>query len=482
MLKKIIFILLFVFCINLGANSVTIIYTGKMRDIQHSNYSNLYTLLSEYRQKGDVIFAFGGNSLGPSMVSNLDNGAHIIGLLNTLNPDFYGVLNSDFSYSADELCLRADEANFPFISSNITDIDGKELYLVKPNILIEKGGIKIGFINVFDHISLNKYNFSDIASKNLKQSIIDNSKILKDKGADLIVLLTSGYTKVPDLFFKNHIVDLELSKFVRAKDIQRGEKSFNINTNNGVLVIKVDKNDSNVSFNVSKKSLSDYKRDPKIALSISSYTSKLNTLFRTNIIETNVDLNTEKAKVRSEENIFANILADSMRMFADADIALVNGGSIRGNKFYPKGTIITRKDLLNEFPFSNKLALLEVSGDVIYKAFEHSLDIKKETNGKFLHISGGKVVYDSKNKKIIKFYIGDKPLDKNQIYKLATTDFLYFGGDNFKMLKAGKRIKNFKIDNSQIVNILIDYLLELDSIDPKLDRLIDVSKPKKDNI
>ncbi|WP_180376215.1 hypothetical protein [Campylobacter pinnipediorum] len=46
-----------------------------MRDIGNKDggtYANLATLLKSYKKSNDVVFLFGGNSIGPSITSSMD--------------------------------------------------------------------------------------------------------------------------------------------------------------------------------------------------------------------------------------------------------------------------------------------------------------------------------------------------------------------------------------------------------------------------
>ena len=70
--------------------------------------------------------------------------------------------------------------------------------------------------------------------------------------------------------------------------------------------------------------------------------------------ETETELDTRRASVRSRETAFGNLLADAMRAATESDVALTNGGGIRGDTVYPPGTPITRKLVLTELPFGNR--------------------------------------------------------------------------------------------------------------------------------
>ena len=48
-----------------------------------------------------------------------------------------------------------------------------------------------------------------------------------------------------------------------------------------------------------------------------------------------------------------------------ADVALTNGGGIRGDRTYPAGTVLTRKDILTELPFGNVTVLIGSGADLL---------------------------------------------------------------------------------------------------------------------
>jgi 2',3'-cyclic-nucleotide 2'-phosphodiesterase (5'-nucleotidase family) len=70
---------------------LTIVFAGNMPDIGSQTYgtfSDLAGLLEKIRAENTpTIFTFAGGSLGPSPMSSLDRGSHIIDILNTLEPD-----------------------------------------------------------------------------------------------------------------------------------------------------------------------------------------------------------------------------------------------------------------------------------------------------------------------------------------------------------------------------------------------------------
>jgi len=179
------------------SNSLKIIYTASMTDIFDNNknsYAKLATLLKHKRKKNpNTLFLFGGDSLGPSSMSSLDKGVHIIDILNTLEPDAVSVNKRELVFSPDELSLRSFEAAFPFVASNIYDqltqnnIDG-----IYSHILINKANIKIGIISVLNPNVIEEYGLKRISILDIEKSIRKQAKILRQKKSHFIILLPSN--------------------------------------------------------------------------------------------------------------------------------------------------------------------------------------------------------------------------------------------------------------------------------------------------
>ncbi len=466
---KIIFLFFLFFCFSFQfseARDLKIIYTGYMRDItkkENGSYSNLATLLKHYRKDNDVLFLFGGNSLGPSVISNMDKGAHIIDLLNLLEPDAYGVSDSEFTYSVEDFSLCTEGAVFPFIATNAFYQNGEPLGGTTQTFMVEKSGIKIGIISILDEETRKRYALEDIAIKDIKDSIDKSSKKLKQGGAEIIILLKTNYVKLPNDVLENHVVDLIFSKnpYPRSKVVNTQKNNIVLEDYNDVAVVSICGNDGNFEFSVQKESMLCYDSDEKIDKVISRYEESINAFLGEKIGTTNVELSTKRSEVRSKENIFGNFVADAIKDYAKAEIAIINGGIIRGNKIYSKGTILTRRDIFAELPFRNKIVLLEIKGGKILEALENGLSRFEEKDGRFLHVSGIQVSYDPSlppYKRVKKILVGENELQKDKIYRLTTSDFAYKGGDNFDMLKDSKQIKSYNLAHRFVYDIVINYL------------------------
>src|SRR5690606_1606077 len=120
-----------------------------------------------------------------------------------------------------------------------------------------------------------------------------------------------------------------------------------------------------------------------------------------------------KPSVRKNETILGNLITDGMltkaREFTGKNVvmALQNGGGIRAA--IDAGPI-TVGEVITVLPFGNTLATMEVTGAELKEAFEKSVSSYPAENGGFLHVSGGKVEFDSSKpagERVVNVYIKD---------------------------------------------------------------------------
>uniref|UniRef100_T1GDP4 Helicase ATP-binding domain-containing protein n=1 Tax=Megaselia scalaris TaxID=36166 RepID=T1GDP4_MEGSC len=125
--------------------------------------------------------------------------------------------------------------------------------------------------------------------------------------------------------------------------------------------------------------------------------------------------------------------------WTDASIAFYNGGGIRSPIEYQES--ITKSNVFTGLPFGSMIVMLNVTGQTILDALEHSAEVyTSSAAGGFLQMYGVKVTYNMNNTvgnrveevkvlctkcKIPKF----ENLDINKKYAILITDFLYLGGD-----------------------------------------------------
>lgn len=101
----------------------------------------------------------------------------------------------------------------------------------------------------------------------------------------------------------------------------------------------------------------------------------------------NLSINDENGNriVRKQDTNIGNFCTDALRIFTDADIALINGGAIR--KDINQGEILFN-DLYNVMPFGDKIATGDITGEQLLDVLEYAVSGIPEESGNFMQVSG----------------------------------------------------------------------------------------------
>src|SRR6185369_16854524 len=121
-------------------------------------------------------------------------------------------------------------------------------------------------------------------------------------------------------------------------------------------------------------------------------------------------LDARETIIRNGENDFTGLLTQALlREAPDADVALMNSGSIRLDDVLPPGPM-TEYDVIRLLPFGGKVVEVEMTGALLQQVLEQG--DKNRGIGGFLLKAGA-----------------TPPLDLAKRYKVVTTDFLVSGAE-----------------------------------------------------
>ncbi|MCV2884468.1 5'-nucleotidase C-terminal domain-containing protein [Aestuariibacter sp. AA17] len=492
-------ILLVIICLlllspKLDAQVTTVLFTADMPLVDSTSpgdYRKLATLVKQERKKNqNTLFLFGGGSLGPSPMSAFDKGAHIIDVLNSLEPDAMGVTKREFIYFEDELSLRSFEAAFPIVVSNVFDpitngnIDGLRNYIV-----LERKGFKLGILSILDKSVINDYLLQRLEITAPLEAINNHIEALRSAYVDAVLVLYSYPFPFIDALLSEGKIDAAImaySQYVLPPNSQISHPQNIIhNSIDNVIKLTFERLPHRVAQNTPPLSikhtlipLDNYPTDPDVSMLVKGYSERLARLLDEEIGETAKPLSTRVNEVRTTENAFANFLTDSLRHYLGTDIAIVNGGAIRGDKTYPADHVFTRKDIAIELPFRTRVTEIKMTGVQILQAIEHGLSLIEAVKGRFLHISGMEITFDSSEPvgaRLKTATINQQPVILDKTYRVATTSYLASGGDGHEAIQEGKITEEHARITPLLTDVLIRGIRSERRISPSLDgRLIDV--------
>lgn len=169
-------------------------------------------------------------------------------------------------------------------------------------------------------------------------------------------------------------------------------------------------------------------------------------------------LNTAIGNLMADAVFKQSVTIFKKRYNLDVDLVLLNHGGIRAP--LPKGPIFT-KTAFNIMPFENKVVVAQMKGKVVMELVNYLIKAKRA------HPISGMTLHITKKGKLKKLEIQGKTIDLNKIYNVATSDYLYNGGDRMEFFKKSKTV--FDLDY-KIRAILIDYFTAQDTLNPKRDQ------------
>jgi 2',3'-cyclic-nucleotide 2'-phosphodiesterase (5'-nucleotidase family) len=176
--------------------------------------------------------------------------------------------------------------------------------------------------------------------------------------------------------------------------------------------------------------------DPEVAAQVATFEAELSREMDVPLATTTVELDSRNATVRTREAAIGNLIADAMRVISKSEVAIMNGGGIRAGRVYPPGTRITRRDVLAELPFNNRVVTVTITGAALRRAIENGLAQLPNAGGRFPQVSGitvEAILSRPPGQRVTAIRVGDAPLDDSKLYTAAVNDFIARGGDGYSM-------------------------------------------------
>lgn len=169
-------------------------------------------------------------------------------------------------------------------------------------------------------------------------------------------------------------------------------------------------------------------------------------------------------KSNDEESEMGNFVADVFRNHTNADVTLINRALMRIH--WDKGPL-TYYDLYETFPFEDEMISFEATGLELLSIIK----VLQEGAWGFYITSGLKQHVCKKPHLLINVTLeGDREIEKDRVYKVASSKFIIHGGDDFaKVLPFFKPVNPIVFGNiREIVGHYIKELKILNSDDNRL--------------
>ncbi|HRD75668.1 MAG TPA: bifunctional UDP-sugar hydrolase/5'-nucleotidase [Hyphomicrobiaceae bacterium] len=446
-------------------------------------FARLAAIARAERAKGvPLLYAHAGDMFSPSLMSGFDQGAHTVELLNVVPPDVFVPGNHEFDFGPDVYMRRRGESRFPYLAANLRGADGKPLQGHDDNRLLEAGPIKVGVFGVALATTPFMSQSGPLKFLDEMETVRTQAKLLRAAGADLVVAVTHTdferdleimRSKLVDVLLTGHDHDLRLAYDNRVVMVESGEEGEYVTAIDIFAAVSQQDGRRKVTwrprFRVIDSAL--VAPDPAAQKIVDRLEAELGRELDVAIGKAGVELDTRSATVRSQEAVFANIVADAIRLSTGADIGLTNGGALRGNRLYPAGHVITRRDVLSEMPFGNRTVMVEITGRDLKDALENGVSDLDNRGGRFPHVSGLTIVVNEKAKsgeRVVAIERDGKPIDPAGKYKVASNDFMLAGGDGYSALARGRTLIG-KTDGKLMASVVMSHIRSLGTIGARIE-------------
>ncbi|CAI5726514.1 unnamed protein product [Peronospora destructor] len=358
---------------------------------------------------------FAGDTVSPSLWSTQFNGQHMVKAHNAIGLDYASLGNHEFDFGLDNFMNVTLASNFPWLNANCYEIATRELlrgtvpHAIRTLTDATNGHISVGIFGImYDMNSTNKglYWVDPIQAAREQVALLQAQKV------DIIIALTHQLM----------IDDNRLSKEVSGIDFIIGghDHTLMLQTNYGTPYVKADFDFRSVwkthieyyaadTVKNRKKTLMTHETipivesmptDSNLDAVIATYQEQMDALGKQIIGSLCENLDLRQSVVRTQNSKIGHLFADaSLQYYGNdsVDVAVMNGGGIRGDKIVAAGSL-SRGEVLSWSPFGNTLMTIQTNGASLKHFLNREMvgscgDNVIQQNGFYVHPSGFNYTY-----------------------------------------------------------------------------------------
>ena len=392
----------------------------------------LATALERLRQQeGDPIVAFGGELAAGSLFGSVFRGGPFVDAFNDLGVDVGNFGNHDFDYGVDHTRDLIDQADFPWISSNLTTREGNPISEDGTTFQTKSGDLNVGFVSLTADLD-RTVAAKDVVVGDFVEAARGGVAKLQAEDVDAIILLSQiskdDTTRVMDAV-------PELAAALREENEAQSPEEVTFTADGrpivapradyGTLVhldISVDRSTQKSSVKVENHAV-----NPSLPAN-AQWAARSEELYGELDRQLSEELGTASTALTKTE--LGPLVADAYREHFDTQLGWQNGGGQRAD--LEEGTL-TRRDAQSVLPFGNSPVAIRATGAQIKDALEKGIESNPEGGNGFPRTAGFTFDYDKSapfGKRVTEVKLDDgTPLDMDSTYSLAISNYVVNGGD-----------------------------------------------------
>jgi 2',3'-cyclic-nucleotide 2'-phosphodiesterase (5'-nucleotidase family) len=418
---------------------------------------------------GGAIVVGNGDEISPHALRTLVDDAYLppVKALNTIDPAAEAVQNHELDYDEDEetgdfsIFERASNASeFPWVLANArkngSGLPGTQNYTV-----VERNGVSVGIFAVADDgldskagnvLTRNGWHIEDpiptaqrIEQRLTEEEDVDVVIALAPVGVDTATQLAEQTDEV-DVVVSGDTDETQAPTTAGGAIVTQPESGAN-----GFAEVNLTVANGDVTAAEGRlvETRDDVERNTTWADYIDPIRDEFG--FNTVVAETEVSLEAGAAHYDTE-TAMGNVIADGVRNFTGADVALTNAGGIRGGT--STGETVTGGDIRATLPFGNTVITMEMTGaelKAVLKSQMTTLDstvidgpgIASQVSGvRFEWVPQGtpeeqdeEDVFEGHGV-VRDVYVNGEPLNESATYSVATNSYIASGSSGYPMSES----------------------------------------------
>ncbi len=455
------------------------IHGGVDENIGFAKFKHFINLANEYTRAEGYLVLDAGDIFHGTPFATVELGESVAQVLKVVGYDAMSPGNHDFNYGQDRLVELGKVADVELLAANVKTIEGKLRYgdcFVK-----EIGGMSVGLFGLTTPETVTKTNPENVVGLTFgtEEEIVAEAKlmvqVLQERGVDVIIGLmhmgidTDSRIKSTTIASQVDDIDLiidghshsELNQYEIANGTiltSTGEHFKNV----GVVTIQYDLMADEiiklVPHQISMKQLEKCEEDTEVKSVIDRIKNNQKSILEEVIGTTAIKLEGGRSSVLNGHTNLGHLLTAAMLNETQADISLINGGTIRDS--IDVG-MITKGDVLKVLPFSNHIVTVEMTGKQLIEILNKGLVIG---SGRFLHFAGllveAKLVQEAgcpDRYEVLSVQFNQQPLELTQTYVVAMNDFMVAGGDDYQMSQSSNLLNSFGTLDEALISYVKEY-------------------------
>ena len=423
--------------------------------------AHLAAMVDSIREAEETVFLFDAGDMFTGTLSNRTKGELLMEMMITMRYDAMAIGNHEFDYGWENFRIQKNRVPFPVLGANIF-YKGTDIPFAQPYTILERNGLRIGVVGVIGQDARSVVIPSNVDGLDFQDPIpvVEQSVKFLHPDVDLIVLLThQGKTgpmqtdqEAHPEVWRDFEEDIALSGAVSDIDVHfaghahRGIlepyehpgtgtlilQTFGHATHLGYLKLKVDtEHDQILShqgglLDVESKR---YPPHPVMQAKIDAYRSQFPELQEV-VCTASARLSRKYNEESDIGNLFTDILRDKMK----TDLAFFNSGGIRAD--LPQGEI-TVANMLDAFPFQDRIWVLEMTGRQVKEVLEQGFSFERgilQCSGLVAHYDPGKTA----GQRLTSLEIAGKAVQDTDTYSAALPGVIAEGADLYTTFPQAK--------------------------------------------